>query len=53
MKEVKYMPAAKHSVYSINGDSKAKQNNLLKKHASTKKNDVITVFTITNFITLT
>jgi hypothetical protein len=53
MKVVKYMPAAKHSVYSMNGDSKAKQNNLLKKQASTKKNDVITVFTITNFITLT
>ena len=35
----------------MNGDSK--QNNLLKKYVSTKKNYVITVFTITNFITLT
>jgi len=53
MKVVKYKPAAKHSVYSMNGNSKVKQNNLLKKQASTKKKNFITVFTITNFIILT
>ena len=52
MKEVKYMPAAKHSVYSKNGDSKAKTTSLRNMPAQ-KKKDVITVFTITNLITLT
>jgi hypothetical protein len=51
MKEVKYMPAAKHSVYSMNGDSRAKTSSLRNTSAQ-KKNDVITFFTITNFITL-
>jgi hypothetical protein len=52
MKEVKYMPATKHSVYPKNGDSKAKTTSLRNMPAQ-KKNDVITVFTITNLITLT
>jgi len=52
MKEVKYMPAAKHSVYSMNGESKAKTTSLRNMPAQKKKN-VMTVFTITNFITLT
>jgi hypothetical protein len=52
MKEVEYMPAAKHSIYSKN-DQLQSQHNSLKKPVSTEKNDVITVFTITKFITLT
>lgn len=46
------MPAAKHSIYSKNGNSKA-NTTPLRNMSAQKKNDVITVFTITNFITLT
>jgi hypothetical protein len=45
-------PAAKYSVYSMNCNSKAKTTSLRNMPAQ-KKNDVITAFTITNFIILT